>query len=85
MLGVGKYLPHTHSQVIPTLKQGSVETVVGAEGGAAEIGLGRQKIEKGKEEQEDQLGNSSTESKRQPKRSAIPFEQLRHLEMLLKE
>ena len=61
MLGVGKYLPHTHSQVTPTLKQGSVETVVGAEGGAAEIGLRRQKIEKGKEEQEDQLGNSSTE------------------------
>lgn len=63
MLGVGKYLPHTHSQVTPTLKQGSAETVVGAEGGAAETGLGRQKTEKGKEEQEDQLGNSPTERK----------------------
>ena len=62
-LGVGKYLPHTHSQVTPTLKQGSAETVVGAEGGAAETRLGRQKIEKGKEEKEEQLGSSPAERK----------------------
>lgn len=63
MLVLGKYLPYTHSHMTPTVKGGTVKTAVGAEGGVGETGLGRQKTEKGKEEQKDQLGSSPTEMK----------------------
>lgn len=45
LLVFGKYFLHTHSHMTPTLKQGRVETLVGAEGRVGETGLGRRKTE----------------------------------------
>ena len=85
MLVWGQYLPYTHSHMTPTVKGGTVETAVGA-GGVGETGLGRQKIEEKRARKNKRTSWEAAQQKGKPqqKRSVIPFEQLRHPEILLK-